>query len=70
MQSLSPWEACGFHAQQAVEKNLKAWLAFLGKKPPRAYSLSILIGQLETLGVEVEPLWIFAELTPFAVQFR
>jgi len=63
-------EACGFHAQQAVEKTLKAWLAFLGQKPPRVHNLSILIGQLETLGVEVEPLWIFVELTPFAVQFR
>ncbi|MBF0310039.1 MAG: HEPN domain-containing protein [Magnetococcales bacterium] len=65
-----PVEACGFHAQQAVEKALKAWLALLGQKPPRAHSLSILIQQLETLGVEVEPLWDFAELSPFAVQFR
>ncbi|MBF0182005.1 MAG: HEPN domain-containing protein [Magnetococcales bacterium] len=65
-----PVEACGFHAQQAVEKALKAWLVLLGQEPPRIHSLRILIRQLETLGVEGESLWDFVDLSPFAVQFR
>ncbi len=32
-------ELIGFHAQQAVEKSLKAWLAHLGIDYPRIHSL-------------------------------
>ena len=36
----------GFHAQQAAEKCLKAWIAFLGIRFPRTHDLMVL---LETL---------------------
>ena len=32
-------EIFGFHAQQAVEKALKAWLAFLGQRFPKTHDL-------------------------------
>ena len=65
-----PEEAFGFHAQQAVEKTLKAWLALNGHEPPRTHSLRILIISLEKCGEDVSDLWDFAELSPFSVQFR
>ncbi|MBF0272622.1 MAG: HEPN domain-containing protein [Magnetococcales bacterium] len=66
----APEEAFGFHAQQAVEKTLKAWLAILGHEPPKTHSLRSLIVSLEQNGIDVEALWDLAELSPFAVQFR
>jgi hypothetical protein len=36
-------ELIGFHAQQAVEKLLKAWLAHLGVDYPRTHSLGTLV---------------------------
>lgn len=66
----APEEAMGFHAQQAVEKSLKAWLAVLGHEPPRTHSLRLLIMGLEDCGIQVDSLWEFTELSPFAVQFR
>ena len=35
-----------FHAQQCVEKSLKAWLCHQGMLPPRVHQLSALLGQL------------------------
>ena len=36
-------EIFGFHAQQAVEKSLKAWLSFLGLTYPRTHDLGALL---------------------------
>ena len=36
-------EIFGFHAQQSVEKALKAWLAFLGQRFPKTHDLKQLI---------------------------
>ena len=38
-------QAC-FHAQQCVEKTLKAWIRHLGTLPPRAHQLSLLVALL------------------------
>ena len=61
----------GFHAQQAVEKALKAWLAFLGETYPLTHSLNLLFALLEDkIGWEVDQFRELEALTPFAVQFR
>lgn len=38
-----PWDTVCFHAQQAVEKALKAYLAFQGQPPPRTHDLVALL---------------------------
>jgi HEPN domain-containing protein len=63
-------EIFGFHAQQAVEKSLKAWISALGGVYPFVHDLSTLITVLEKLGSDVSDLWDFTELNVFAVQFR
>lgn len=60
----------GFHAQQAAEKALKAWLTILGIDFPWTHDLSLLIHKLEEGGAEVRNLWALLDLNPFAVQFR
>ena len=64
-------EIFGFHAQQAVEKSLKAWLSFLGIEYPRTRDLNLLIKLLEQ-NKEILPkqLHILVKLTDFAVQYR
>jgi HEPN domain-containing protein len=63
-------EIFGFHARQAVEKSLKAWISALGGVYPFIHDLSALITVLEKLGCDVSDLWDFTELNVFAVQFR
>ena len=67
----APDEQLGFHAQQAVEKLLKAALFLVGRAPPRTHHLA----QLEALLAEAaSPLpaefQALLDLTPFAVQWR
>ena len=64
-------EAIGFHAQQAVEKALKAVLAFSQVPNPRTHDLTYLVELLDSHGIEVpaalaEPEW----LSPWAVTTR
>lgn len=64
-------EIIGFHAQQAVEKALKAWLAHLGIDYPRAHSLGALVDLLVLHGHSLPPDLANADkLTPFATVFR
>jgi HEPN domain-containing protein len=63
-------EVFGFHAQQAVEKALKAWAALLGIEFPRTHDLSLLLHVLEEHGQSVESLWDLLEFSPYAVQYR
>lgn len=66
-----PDEVVGFHAQQAVEKLLKAVLAALDRDFPRTHDLGALTALLED--VDRAPPEHFAaaeELTLWAVQFR
>lgn len=64
-------EIFGFHAQQAAEKSIKAWLSLLGRSYPRTHDLGAL---LELLGGPRERVpseaWELVELTDFAVQLR
>ena len=63
-------EIFGFHAQQAVEKILKAWLTILGGRYPRTHDLSLLFYLLEEKGTVCTRYLDLVELNAFAVQFR
>lgn len=63
-------EVFGFHAQQAVEKTLKSWIAYIGKEYPKTHDLMSLIDVLADAGEDVQGLDELTELNPFAVQFR
>ena len=65
-----PGEIFGFHAQQAAEKTLKAWLILLDQEYPLKHNIRQLVLLLEKAGINIEPLWKFVELNAFAVQFR
>ena len=63
-------EIFGFHAQQAVEKTLKAWIAALDQEYPLTHNLARLLAILEEQGAQVEDFWDLTEYTAFAVEFR
>jgi len=63
-------EIFGFHAQQAAEKCLKAWIASLGIRYPRTHDLMALIGELLTAGEDTSDLDNLVDLNPFAVEYR
>jgi HEPN domain-containing protein len=66
-----PDEVVGFHAQQAVEKLLKAVLAALDREFPRTHDLGMLQTLLEDAGHPLpDRLQAVEELTLWAVQFR
>ncbi|MDP2795636.1 MAG: HEPN domain-containing protein [Sulfurisoma sp.] len=60
----------GFHAQQAIEKALKAWLHGLGQDVLRTHDLTELLKALRRTGIDVAPYLPLAEFTLFAVQAR
>ncbi|MBF0614044.1 MAG: HEPN domain-containing protein [Magnetococcales bacterium] len=61
----------GFHAQQAVEKGIKAWLTFLNVCFPKTHDLRKLMAMLEAHCEEdLEEWWPLIEYNPFAVQLR
>ena len=63
-------EVFGFHAQQAAEKCLKAWIARLGNRYPRTHDLMALIEALRGAGQDTSGLDSLVDLNPFAVQYR
>ena len=64
-------EVFGFHAQQAVEKALKAWICLTGEAYPRVHDLEALRVILEEQGLEVPERFRRLEwLADFAVEFR
>lgn len=63
-------EVFGFHAQQAAEKCLKAWIAALGRRYPRTHDLMSLLEELTAAGEDTTSLDGLVELTPFAVEYR
>ncbi len=63
-------EVFGFHAQQAVEKTLKAWLAALGQEYPLIHNLARLLALLEEQGAKVDNFWDLTEYTAYAVDYR
>jgi len=63
-------EIFGFHAQQAIEKALKAWLAWLDVEYPRTHDLSLLLSLLQAREADIAPFEDLIEYTPYAVQLR
>jgi HEPN domain-containing protein len=64
-------ETVGFHAQQAVEKLLKAWLAHLGVDYPKVHNLEALVDLLDAHGCRLPTELVELEhLNPFATVFR
>jgi hypothetical protein len=62
----APESMFGFHAQQAVEKLLKAALFASGQAPPRTHQLTLLIDVATTCGLNLPPeCEALRELTPF-----
>ncbi len=61
----------GFHAQQAAEKALKAWLNLCGVAYPKTHDLRFLMNLLQSQAHEdCDRFADLADLTDFAVQFR
>jgi HEPN domain-containing protein len=63
-------EIFGFHAEQAVEKGLKAWIAALNGVYPFTHDLSLLLNELIKLGGNGREWLDLLELASFGVQFR
>ncbi len=64
-------EIFGFHAQQTVEKLLKAWLSEIGIKYEKTHDLLLLFTLLEDNNIEIPLEFIpLNDLTNFAVNFR
>ncbi len=60
----------GFHAQQAIEKALNAWLNVVRQSHPFTHDLSFLLNALKETGANVEPYWDFLDLSEYGVRFR
>ena len=63
-------EVFGFHAQQAVEKTLKAWIDGMGWQYPCSHDLTWLLHLLEQHGQDAHAYRDVVSFNPFAVQFR
>ncbi|HEY7805319.1 MAG TPA: HEPN domain-containing protein [Orrella sp.] len=64
-------EIFGFHAQQAIEKSLKAWLSLLDIEFPFTHDISRLLALLEDVGADGVTAYLhLVEFTMFAVQAR
>ena len=65
-------EEAAFHAQQAVEKALKALITARGERPPKTHDIDVLLARLERLGVEVGEEWReeASALTAYGVEAR
>jgi HEPN domain-containing protein len=63
-------EVFGFHAQQAVEKALKAWLTLKGIEYPKTHDLASLLHLLQGSGADVSVFVEMIELSVFSVQYR
>jgi HEPN domain-containing protein len=63
-------EIFGFHAQQAIEKALKAWIDYLGLEYPITHNLSELMDVLKEHGVRIEGRKHLLKFNLYAVLFR
>lgn len=63
-------EIYGFHAQQAVEKSLKAWISVIGGTYSFTHDLWVLLMTLRELGCDIEKFKHLIMLSPFAAQLR
>lgn len=66
-----PLEIIGFHAEQAVEKSLKAVIVSEGLDPPRTHDLVFLHQRcVDQVGLDFKQVELCARLTPYAVDQR
>ena len=63
-------EIFGFHAQQAVEKSLKAWITSIGGTYGFIHDLWVLFLPLRELGCDIEKFRHLIMLNPFVAQLR
>ena len=63
-------EIFGFHAQQAVEKSLKAWITVAGGTFDWTHDLRRLLIVLQDMGLDVDRYRVLIQLNSFAVQLR
>lgn len=63
-------EIFGFHAQQVVEKALKAWIASIGGVYGRTHDIAQLLQILNNHRCNIEAFETLDELNPFGVGFR
>ena len=61
-----PEQIFGFHAQQAIEKALKAWISLLRLTYPKTHDVSVLKGA----GADLSSFQRLEDYTVFAVQYR
>ena len=66
-----PFDTACFHAQQAAEKSLKGYVAYLEQPIPRTHNLE----ELQRICASLSPEWSFSdaelsELTSFAIELR
>ena len=67
----TPWDTVCFHAQQAAEKVLKAFLVYHGERPPRTHDLVALLTRCVDAGGNLDDLeGECRDLTFFAVSAR
>ena len=65
------WDTVCFHAQQAAEKYLKAYLVFQGDIPPRTHDLGVLLRLARDFDDALDSLRADCEfLTDYAVEAR
>ena len=63
-------EIFGFHAQQVIEKSLKAWIAAMGLVYPKSHDVSVLITILKGAGADVSGFPDLEDFSIYAVQYR
>lgn len=63
-------EIYGFHAQQAIEKLLKAWIASKSIQFPLTHDLRRLLLLIEQTGEAVDEFWPLIKFNIFSVQAR
>lgn len=63
-------ETALFHAQQAAEKLLQAWIACMGEVFPLTHRLKTLLDIVEKRTTDASQFRDLETLSPFAVQFR
>ena len=63
-------EIFDFHAQHAVEKLLKAWLASLGETYHLSHDLASLLDMLSARGLDIERFDELVDYTRYAVRLR
>lgn len=63
-------EAAGFHAQQAAEELLKAWIACMGEVYPLTHDLESLLDIVVKRNSDASQFRDLEALSPFAVEFR